>query len=244
VNRLWSYFFGRGIVNPVDDFHSTNPPTHPELLRLLAEYFSESGYNIRSLFKLIVSSRTYQLTSASNDTNRADLSNYSHALSRPLNAEILLDAICDVTGVPEIFDNWLHKKKGKGAAPKGTRAVQLKETDLYASTFLDTFGRPNRFSIPERNGKSNLSQALHLLVGSTYNDKLWTKGGHVYKQFKGGRSDREIIEDLYLAAYSRIPSAREMKELKDLILKTSTREQALKDLQWSIISSREFAENH
>ena len=244
VNRLWSYFFGRGIVNPVDDFHSTNPPTHPELLRLLAEYFSESGYNIRSLFQLIVSSRTYQLTSASNDTNRADLSNYSHALSRPLNAEILLDAICDVTGVPEIFDNWLHKKKGKGAAPKGTRAVQLKETDLYASTFLDTFGRPNRFSIPERNGKSNLSQALHLLVGSTYNDKLWTKGGHVYKQFKGGSSDRKIIEDLYLAAYSRIPSAREIKELKNLILKTSTREQALKDLQWSIISSREFAENH
>ena len=89
---------------------------------------------------------------------------------------------------------WLHKKKGKGVAPKGTRAVQLKETDLYASTFLDTFGRPNRFSIPERNGKSNLSQALHLLVGSTFNDKLWTKGGHVYERFKGGGSDRQIVE--------------------------------------------------
>ena len=244
VNRFWSYFFGRGIVHPVDDFHSTNAATHPELLRLLAKDFSESGYDIRSLFQLIVSSRTYQLTSASNDTNQADLSNYSHALSRPLDAEVLLDAICDVTGVPEIFHNWLHKKKGQGAAPKGTRAVQLKETDLYASTFLDTFGRPNRFSIPERNGKSNLSQALHLLVGSTYNDKLWTKGAYVYEMFKGGASDRQIIEGLYLAAYSRVPSSREIKELGKLILKTPTREQALKDLQWSIISSREFAENH
>ena len=244
VNRFWSYFFGRGIVDPVDDFRSNNPPTHPELLRRLAEDFARNGYDLRHLFRRIVRSRTYQLSSAVNHTNRADRLNYSRALSRPLDAEILLDAICDVTGVPETFGNWLHKKKGRGGPPKGTRAVQLKETDIYQSTFLDTFGRPNRFSIPERDGKSNLTQALHLLVGSTYNDKLWTEGARVYELFQRGASDAEIVEDLYLVAFSRFPEPEEVEELERLIASTPSREQALRDLQWALITSREFAENH
>ena len=244
VNRFWSYFFGRGIVDPVDDFRSNNPPTHPELLRRLAEDFARNGYDLRHLFRRIVRSRTYQLSSAVNRTNRADRLNYSRALSRSLDAEILLDAICDVTGVPETFGNWLHRKKGRGGAPRGTRAVQLKETDIYQSTFLDTFGRPNRFSVPERDGKSNLTQALHLLVGSTYNDKLWTEGARVYELFQRGASDAEIIQDLYLAAFSRFPTPSEVEELERLISGTPGREQALRDLQWAVITSREFAENH
>lgn len=244
VNRFWSYFFGRGIVDPVDDFRSNNPPTHPELLRRLAEDFASNGYDLRHLFRRIVRSRTYQLSSAVNRTNRADRLNYSRALSRSLDAEILLDAICDVTGVPETFGNWLHRKKGRGGAPRGTRAVQLKETDIYQSTFLDTFGRPNRFSIPERDGKSNLTQALHLLVGSTYNDKLWTEGARVYELFQRGASDGEIIQDLYLAAFSRFPTPSEVEELERMISGTPSREQALRDLQWAVITSREFAENH
>ena len=244
VNRFWSYFFGRGIVDPVDDFRSNNPPTHPELLRRLAQDFARNGYDLRHLFRRIVRSRTYQLSSAVNDTNRADRLNYSRSLSRPLDAEVLLDAICDVTGVPETFGNWLHKKKGRGGAPRGTRAVQLKETDIYHSTFLDTFGRPNRFSIPERDGKSNLTQALHLLVGSTYNDKLWTEGARVYELFQRGAPDAEIIQELYLAAFSRFPEPDEVEELERLIAGTASREQALRDLQWALITSREFAENH
>ena len=244
VNRFWSYFFGRGIVDPVDDFRSNNPPTHPELLRRLAEDFARNGYDLRHLFRRIVRSRTYQLSSAVNDTNRADRLNYSRALSRRLDAEILLDAICDVTGVSETFGNWLHKKKGRGGAPKGTRAVQLKETDIYQSTFLDTFGRPNRFSIPERDGKSNLTQALHLLVGSTFNEKLWAEGARVYELFQGGAPDAGIVEELYLAAFSRFPTPAEVADLERLIAQTPSREQALRDLQWAVITSREFAENH
>ncbi|MCY3758403.1 MAG: DUF1553 domain-containing protein [Acidobacteria bacterium] len=244
VNRFWSYFFGRGIVDPVDDFRSNNPPTHPELLRRLAEDFARNGYDLRHLFRRIVHSRTYQLSSTVNHTNRADRLNYSRALSRPLDAEILLDAICDVTGVPETFGNWLHRKKGRGGPPRGTRAVQLKETDIYQSTFLDTFGRPNRFSIPERDGKSNLTQALHLLVGSTYNDKLWNEGARVYELFQRGASDVEIVEELYLAAYSRFPEPEEVEEVQRLITRTPSRQQALRDLQWALITSREFAENH
>ena len=244
VNRMWSYFFGRGLVEPVDDFRSSNPPTHPKLLRQLAEYFEENDYDLKQLFRLIVGSRTYQLSSSTRRMQPADQPTYAYAPSRPLEAEILLDAICDVTGVPEHFPVPAFAGVEDGAAPRGTRAVHLKEPDVYASSFLDIFGRPTRFSVPERDTDPMLSQALHILVGSTYNDKLWTEGSRVYDHFQSGASDGKIIEDLYLAAFSRYPTREESDELSTLIARTPDREQALRDLQWAVLSSREFAENH
>ncbi len=245
VNRIWSYFFGRGIVDPVDDFGRNNPATHPALLKQLALDFSENGYDLRRLFRLIVNSRAYQLSSDTNDTNREDRLNYSHALPRALDAEVLLDAICDLTGVAETFSTSLpDADQTGGTAPKGTRAVQLKETDIYHSTFLDLYGRPNRFSVPERDAKPNLSQALHMLVGSTYNEKLWTEGARVHEMYQAGAGNRRIIEELYLAGLSRFPLPQEVAELEGLIEQTPSREQALRDLQWALVSSREFAENH
>ena len=245
VNRIWSYFFGRGLVDPVDDFGSNHPATHPALLKQLALDFSENGYDLRRLFRLIANSRAYQLSSEANDTNREDRLNYSHALPRALDAEVLLDAICDLTGVAETFSTSLpDAEQAGGAAPRGTRAVQLKETDIYHSSFLDLYGRPNRFSVPERDAKPNLSQALHMLVGSTYNDKFWTQGARVYEMYRTGAGDREIIEELYLAGLSRFPLPQEVEELERLIKQTPSREQALRDLQWALVSSREFAENH
>ena len=244
VNRMWSYFFGRGLVEPVDDFRSNNPPSHPKLLRQLARYFEENDYDLKQLFRLIVRSGTYQLSSSNRETQPADLPTYAYAPSRPLEAEILLDAICDVTGVPEHFPVPAFSGVGDGAAPRGARAVQLKEPDVYASSFLDIFGRPTRFSVPERDSEPMLSQALHILVGSTYNDKLWAEGSRVYDHFQSGTSDGEIIADLYLAAFSRYPLRAESDELSTLIARTPDRGQALRDLQWAILSSREFAENH
>ena len=244
VNRMWSYFFGRGLVEPVDDFRSNNPPSHPKLLRQLARYFEENDYDLKQLFRMIVRSRTYQLSSSNRGTQPADLPTYAYAPSRPLEAEILLDAICDVTGVPEHFPVPAFSGVGDGAAPRGARAVQLKEPDVYASSFLDIFGRPTRFSVPERDSEPMLSQALHILVGSTYNDKLWAEGSRVYDHFQSGTSDGEIIADLYLAAFSRYPIRAESDELSTLIARTPDRGQALRDLQWAILSSREFAENH
>ena len=245
VNRIWSYFFGRGIVDPVDDFGSSNPATHPALLKRLALDFSENGYDLRRLFRLIVNSRTYQLSSDANETNREDRLNYSHAQPRALDAEVLLDAICDLTGVAETFSTSLpDADQAGGTAPRGTRAVQLKETDIYHSNFLDLYGRPNRFSVPERDAKPNLSQALHMLVGSTYNDKLWTEGARVHEMYRAGAGNRRIIEELYLAGLSRFPLQQEVEELEGLIEQTPSREQALRDLQWALVSSREFAENH
>lgn len=245
VNRMWSYFFGRGIVDPVDDFRSTNPPTHPQLLSRLGNYFADSGYDLKKLMRLIANSRTYQLSSRTNATNEDDQINYSHALPRPLDAEVLLDAISDLTGAPETFMTVIPDGKGpSGQAPPGTRAIQLKETDIYSSQFLDIYGRPNRFSVPERNAKPNLSQALHILAGSTYNDKLLAKGGRIDGWLLRGASSKEVVEEIYLAGFSRPPTQEESSKLVEMLDRIPDRKESLRDLMWAVISSREFAENH
>lgn len=246
VNRIWSWFFGRGIVDPVDDFRSTNPPTHPDLLEKLSQDFRDHGHDLRRLMRLIVSSRTYQLSGLPNDTNKNDLMNYSHAIPRPLDAELLLDAISDVTGVPEIFSTAVSdaNASGAGEAPVGTRAINLHQSDLYFSRFLDVYGRPNRLSVPERNAKANLSQALDILAGPTYNDKLAAKGSRLGRLLESKAPDDKVIEEFYLAALSRPPGREETADLLKLIRQQSAREEGLKDLVWALISSREFAENH
>jgi len=234
VNRMWSYFFGRGIVDPVDDFRLTNPPTHAELLEALAQDFTEHGYDLKHLFRAIVLSRAYQLSSVPNDTNRDDRVNFSHAYPRPLEAEVLLDAISQVTGVPEAY----------GKMPLGTRAVNLKVPAGYSSVFLSIYGVPNRDVVPERTSQPNLSQALHMLAGTTHNQKVSKEGGTVDRMIKSDRSNRDLITELYLTALARSPSDQELSGLEKAISARSSRRAAFEDLVWSLIGSREFAENH
>ena len=238
VNRIWGYLFGRGIVDPVDDFRAVNPPTHPELLQALAQDFREHGYDLRHLIGRIVRSRTYQLSSVSNENNKEDKINYSHRLPRVLEAEVLLDAISQVTGIPEVFNNsW------KGIAPPGTRAIALRVPDMYPSAFLDMYGRTNRASVAERDGDPNLKQALHTLVGSTYTAKLSQTGSRLDGLLRGGNSDRGIIQELYLAALSRFPTSEEEQGLKRVIAQRSSRREAFEDVLWAIITSEEFVHN-
>jgi hypothetical protein len=245
VNRIWSYFFGRGIVDPVDDFRSTNPPSHPELLSKLADDFRSHGHDLRYLVRTITNSRTYQLSGRTNATNAPDRTNYSHALPRALDAEVLLDAISDVTGVPETFSTGLTMSaKGAGRAPSGTRAITLREPDLFYSRFLEIYGRPNRLTVPERDRKPNLSRALNMLAGPVYNTRLDAPEGRLRKLLRDGASDEEVIREFYLAAFSRFPERHELAELRALIAKQSDREQGLKDFVWAVLSSREFVENH
>ena len=147
VNRMWSLFFGRGIVNPVDDFRSTNPPSHPELLQALGRDFRMNGYDLKQLIRRIVHSRTYQLSAAPNDTNQDDQTNFARMAPRPLDAEVLPDAISQVTEIPEIF------RAGNGAGAARYACHQLKEPDMYPSQFLDVCNRPTRQMVPERNSK-------------------------------------------------------------------------------------------
>ena len=239
VNRVWSLFFGRGLVTPVDDFRTDNPPTHPQLIVALADDFRAHGYDLKHLIKRIVLSRTYQLSSASNASNSTDDVNYSRFLPVPLEAELLLDAISQVTGVPPVFDN-----SHGGRAPMGTRAIQLVVPDAYPSRFLDVYGRRTRERLPAERVAANLGQALHMLVGSTYTERLAQPGGRIDVCFKNAATDDEIIEELYLAAFGRLPTVREHQEVIGLVSSYESRETAFQDFVWALVSAREFAFNH
>ncbi len=243
VNRVWSYFFGRGIVDPVDDFRLTNPPSHPELLRKLAHFFRSSGYDVKRLIRLIVQSNAYQRSGRPNPTNRRDGLNYSRALPRSLDAEILLDMICQITGIPEVFEGKDEREYG-GRQPAGTRAMNIVHPDLHPSRFLDIYGRPSRTAVPERKGGASLAQALHMLAGPTYSDKLAQKGGRIDRLLNSATIDREIVEEFYLAALSRFPTPEETSQLVRMVGARPSRKQALEDLLWGVIASREFAYNH
>ena len=244
VNRIWGYFFARGIVDPMDDFRSTNPPTHPELLAALAKDFREHGHDLRRLVKTIVSSRTYQLSHRPNPTNRDDVTNYSRSLARGLDAEVLLDAVADVTGIPETFSTAITEGATVGQAPAGTRAVQLRDPDTFFSRFLELYGRSNRGAVPERNNKPNLSQAMHVLAGATYVDRLSQPNSRLAKLLASGAGDEQIFTDFYVAALSREPAADELQQLKTILAQRGDREAGLREFVWALISSREFAENH
>ena len=242
VNRMWSYFFGsRGVVDPVDDFRSTDPATHPELLEALADDFRQNKHDLKHLMRTIVQSRTYQLSNVPNETNEDDTINYSRSWPRALDAEVLLDAISAVSGVPESFT---RASGAGGKDPMGARAINIKDTDSYASRFLDMYGRTDRMMVPERDRNANLTQALHMLVGTTYTDKLSEEGSRIDRWMRNGTSDKEIIEELCLAGLSRFPSEEEIKVLGGLIQNSPSRRRALEDLMWGLITSREFAYKH
>ncbi len=244
VNRIWGYFFARGIVDPVDDFRSTNPPTHPELLAALGKHFREHRYDLRNLMKTIVMSRTYQLSHRPNATNKEDVVNYSHTLARSIDAEVLLDMVADATGVTEVYSTAVSEGGSVGQAPMGTRAINLHDPDMYYSRFLELYGRPNRGAVPERNAKPNLGQALHMLAGNTYHERMGGKNGRLAHLLASGADDARVIEELFLAALARLPEKEETAEITRIIARRGDREAALREFVWALVGSREFAENH
>jgi hypothetical protein len=214
------------------------------LLAALATDFREHGHDLRRLMKTIVSSRTYQLSHRPNDSNREDAINYSRSLARGLDAEVLLDAVADVTGIPETFSTAITEGAMVGQAPAGTRAIQLRDPDTFFSRFLELYGRSNRGAVPERNNKPNLSQAMHVLAGTTYVDRLSRPHSRLARLLAAGAGDEEIFTDFYLAALSREPDGNELQQLKTILIQRGDREAGLREFVWALISAREFAENH
>ena len=203
------------------------------------------GYDLRHLMRTIVSSRTYQLSHRPNATNREDVTNYSRSLSRGLDAEVLLDAVVDVTGIPETFSTAVTDGAAVGQAPAGTRAIQLRDPDTFFSRFLELYGRANRGAIPERNNKPNLGQALHVLAGATYVDRLGTPNSRLARLLQSGATDEKIFEEFYLAALGRPPAGRRDTGAERRFLRSAaTARPGLREFVWALISSREFAENH
>ncbi len=236
-NRIWGHLMGRGIVEPVDDFRDSNPASNGPLLTELAKQFAEHNFSRRWLIKTIMASHTYQRSSRTNELNKTDEIYASHAVVRMLGAEQLLDAISDVTAMPETF----------AGVPAGTRATQLPEppTDNY---FLKVFGQPQREMACEceRSSESNLSQALQMINGPTVHNKLRADGGRVNQMIAAMKTDEEIITTLYLAAVSRTPTTGEMQTSKTHIasVPADQRRLALEDIGWAVLNSKEFLFQH
>ena len=235
ANRIWFHLMGRGVVEPVDDFRDSNPPSNDELLDTIAADFAKSGYNLKALVRSILVSKTYGLSARTEAKNADDTLYFSHAYTRLLPAEVLLDAISTVTAAPSSFDG----------LPKGIRATQLPDGKLE-DPFLKTFGRPARELACEceREGDSNLSQALQLIGGATVNGKLRADGGRMAKLAASKDSAEEIARELYLSALSREPNSTEVAAARKHLDAASDRRQAVEDLGWVLINSKEFLFRH
>ena len=200
VNRVWANYFGRGLVHPFDDLRYSNPASNEPLLETLSADFVAGGYDLRALMRTIMLSAAYQRSAEARPGNEKDDRFYSRYLTRRLPAEVILDAFSQVTGVPEDF----------GGYPRGTRAMQLRDTRVD-SYFLSVFGRPERVltSSAERMQDPTLPQALHTINGETLNNKLMADDGLIARMVADGRSNEDVLTELYWSALSRPPSARE-----------------------------------
>jgi hypothetical protein len=235
VNRLWDHFMGRGLVEPVDDVRSTNPPTNPELLDALARHFIESKYDVKAMIRLICASRVYQTASTPNQTNARDDQNYSRMVFKRPAAEVLMDMITQATGVPEKFDG----------APLGTRAIQLWDSKVR-HYFLKQFGRPVRASACEceRNAEPNIAQVLHLLNSDFVHDRLRHDDGIAPRLCRTQPDDRRAVEELWLTFLGRPVKPDEMTRVLEFVQKAKTRREGLEDVAWALLNTKEFLFNH
>lgn len=242
VNRIWLHLMGRGLVDPNDDFRATNPPTNPELLDWLAKDFAGGGFRLKRTVKTIMLSRTYQLAATTRDrTIMSDDLHHSHALVQPLEAEQLLDALAQVTGVPVQFKGY----------PLGLRANQVPAPpqtgrrfggEGMGEKFLKTFGKPDRLLTCEceRNDDPGLLQAFQLITGELMNSLVKDADNRIGKMLSAGKADAEMLDELYLAALCRKPTATEAKKLLAYLSEAKDRRAAWEDVLWALLNSKEF----
>jgi hypothetical protein len=235
ANRIWYHLFGKGIVDPVDDFRDSNPPANEELLNALAQDFAQHNFDVKHLIRTIMNSRTYQLSAQSNKFNKGDTKYFSRTIPKLLSAEQLLDAICVATGVSENYPGM----------PKGTRATQLPDGEIN-HPFLKAFGQPAReLSCEcERGGEPSLAQALQFINGKTLHANLIAKDNRISKLLAAKTPDQEILTELYLATLSRMPTAKETQGVLNYVAQRADKRLAWEDVQWALINTKEFMFRH
>jgi uncharacterized protein DUF1549/uncharacterized protein DUF1553/Big-like domain-containing protein len=234
-NRIWAHFLGRGLVEPLDDMRVTNPPSNPELLDALAHDLIAHKFDLKQLIRQIMTSTTYQLSAEPTPQNIHDEQNYARAYPRRIIAEVILDGVSQVTGAQENFNG----------LPPGTRAIQLPD-EAVTSYFLDVFGRPLR-DTPcecERPKEANLAQALHMLNSVDMQNKIGAGQGRIAALLKEKQPAEAILEDLYLAAYGRLPKATERAQVLGYVAQQKNPRAAWEDLVWAMLNSKEFLFNH
>lgn len=237
ANRVWANFLGVGLVESVDDLRFTNPASNPKLLEALAAHLVENKYDLKSLVRTILASATYQRGSVPVEGNETDKRFYSRYYPKRLMAEVLLDAVATVTGVPNEFPGY----------PKGWRAIQLPDTQV-ASYFLQKFGRPDRTITCEceRTNEPNMVQVLHIANGDSINDKLAAKENRIGELLAADLPLETILDELYLASLSRFATPTEKEKFLALVAEDpgADRRQLIEDVAWSILSSKGFLFNH
>lgn len=238
ANRYWKHFFGRGLVEPEDDMRTTNPPTNPELLNALAKHFVESRYDLKKMIRIITTSSLYQLSPTPTAANRGDRQNYSHFYTRRLNAEVLLDAIDDLTGTRTEFS-------GLGLPGIPVRAVHLPHSGI-SNSFLNVFGMPTGESACEceRSSSVSLNQHLNLINSAFILDKTKDKAGRAARLAAGEIDLEKKIEELYLTAFARRPLPDEVTVIKSHVNAKTDKAKAFADIIWALVNTKEFSFNH
>lgn len=235
ANRMWAHFLGRGIVHPIDDARSTNPPSNPELLNALAQDFIASRFDVKHLIRTITNSYAYRLESAPHSGNVGDTQTFARFYARRISAEVLLDGISQVLDVPTVF----------AGVPAGTRAIDLPDENI-ASHFLDVFGRPARMTACEceRVDAPALTQTLEL-VNSTEIQRKLTDGSGYAEQLATSNKPHEILTDeVFLRVFSRHPRPEELQAATEFLRAQSDRAEACRSLLWSLLATNEFLFNH
>lgn len=235
ANIMWAHFFGAGIVEPVDDVRVSNPPSNPELLSALAKSLTDYKFDMRRMVKDICGSMTYQRSSQVNETNALDKRNFSRAQVRRVRSEVLLDGISQITETPNKFQG----------LPLGARAVQIAD-GAVSTYFLTTFGRAKRESVCscEVKMEPTLSQALHLMNGDAVHDRI-KSGKIVARMVSEKKTDREIVDDLFLRVFGRPPIEKEWAAIQQAVADApESRQAVLEDLFWAVLNSKEFYFTH
>ena len=236
ANRLWAHYFGRGLVEPIDDHRATNPASNEKLLDSLAAHLRAKNYDLKAFTRTLLASRAYQLSSSTLPDNELDDQNYSHASHKALPAEVLLDAICQSTGVPEEFNGW----------PRGSRAIEIWDNRL-PSYFFQIFGRPQRVTVCEceRGNEPSIAQALHLMNSPESFQKIRHRDGRAARLAALKLTDDQVLDELFLATLSRLPSDGERSLLAVAFRESpGKRRAAIEDVLWTLLNTKEFLYNH
>ena len=242
ANRIWAQLLGRGVIDPVDDIRVSNPPVNTPLMDALAKRLVELKFDLRGLVRDICNSRVYQLSTQPTPSNAGDTRQFSHAHLRKLRADVLLDSVVTVTGVPRQMPGW----------PPGTRAIDFyprssggTEGPDTGDPFFATFGRSTRGTICACETKDNptLSQAMHLNVGDTVRDRL-ASGGVIKKLIETKSTPEDILDELFIRTLCRRPTTEEMTGLRKMVGKNAKDPAVYEDILWSLLNATEFNFNH
>jgi hypothetical protein len=241
ANRVWFHLFGRGLVDPIDDFRATNPASHPKLLDELAADFARGGFRLKPLLRTIMKTRTYQLSGETDETNADDEVNYSHALPRTISAEPLLDALVQVIEAPIKFNG--YPAGMKAVQVPGVRAIRPRDEPLTsADAFLEKFGKPPRLLTCEceRTADVSLGQAFQLISGPLVNKLLTSEKNRISKMAASSEPTAALLDELFWSTLSRGPTAEESAQLSEYVAKASDRRLAWEDVVWGLVNSKEF----